>query len=119
MRIGIVGPYSWDIPGGVQAHVRDLAEKLLELGHAVSVLAPGDEGPPGLPPYVDIAGQAPPIPYHASPPRVPLGYTGRVAGLESGVGSAARGRRGRRGGAFAGVRVREPAPPSLSLLACM
>ena len=28
MRVGIVCPYSWDIPGGVQAHVRDLAEKL-------------------------------------------------------------------------------------------
>ena len=28
VRIGIVCPYSWDIPGGVQAHVRDLAEKL-------------------------------------------------------------------------------------------
>ena len=26
LRIGIVCPYSWDIPGGVQAHVRDLAE---------------------------------------------------------------------------------------------
>ena len=43
MRIGIVCPYSWDIPGGVQAHVRDLAEKLIALGHHVSVLAPGDE----------------------------------------------------------------------------
>ena len=31
MRIGIVCPYSWDIPGGVQAHVRDLAEQLIEL----------------------------------------------------------------------------------------
>ena len=26
MRIGIVCPYSWDVPGGVQFHVRDLAE---------------------------------------------------------------------------------------------
>ncbi|HEY3633291.1 MAG TPA: glycosyltransferase, partial [Jatrophihabitantaceae bacterium] len=43
MRIGIVCPYSWDIPGGVQAHVRDLAEQLIELGHQVSVLAPGDD----------------------------------------------------------------------------
>ena len=49
MRIGIVCPYSWDIPGGVQAHVRDLAEKLIALGHDVSVLAPGDEDAPGLP----------------------------------------------------------------------
>ena len=51
MRIGMVCPYSWDIPGGVQAHVRDLTEKLMELGHHVSVLAPGDDDTPDLPPY--------------------------------------------------------------------
>ena len=26
MRIGLVCPYQWDVPGGVQYHVRDLAE---------------------------------------------------------------------------------------------
>src|SRR3954468_16653254 len=108
MRIGIVCPYSWDIPGGVQAHVRDLAEKLLELGHAVSVLAPGDEGTPGLPPYVDIAGKAVPIPYNGS-----------VARLQFGLVSAARVRRWLRDGDFDVVHVHEPAPPSLSLLTCM
>ena len=30
MRVGIVCPYTWDVPGGVQAHVRDLAETLIE-----------------------------------------------------------------------------------------
>jgi len=43
MRIGIVCPYSFDVPGGVQFHVRDLAEHLCRLGHQVSVLAPADE----------------------------------------------------------------------------
>ena len=66
MRIGIVCPYSWDIPGGVQAHVRDLAEQLLELGHTVSVLAPGDDDTPDLPPYVVTAGRAVPIQTSAS-----------------------------------------------------
>ena len=108
MRIGIVCPYSWDIPGGVQAHVRDLAEKLLELGHEVSVLAPGDEDTPGLPPYVVAAGKAVPIPYNGS-----------VARVQFGVVSAARVRRWLRDGAFDVVHVHEPAPPSLSLLACM
>jgi phosphatidylinositol alpha-mannosyltransferase len=108
MRIGIVCPYSWDIPGGVQAHVRDLAEKLLELGHTVSVLAPGDEDTPGLPPYVVVVGKAVPIPYNGS-----------VARLQFGVVSAARVRRWLRDGAFDVVHVHEPAPPSLSLLTCM
>jgi phosphatidylinositol alpha-mannosyltransferase len=108
MRIGIVCPYSWDIPGGVQAHVRDLAEKLIQLGHQVSVLAPGDEELPGLAPYVVMAGKAVPIPYNGS-----------VARLQFGVVSAARVRRWLRDGEFDVVHVHEPAPPSLSLLACM
>ena len=108
MRIGIVCPYSWDIPGGVQAHVRDLAEKLIELGHDVSVLAPGDDDMPGLPPYVVAAGKAVPIPYNGS-----------VARLQFGIVSAARVRRWLRDGEFDVVHVHEPAPPSLSLLTCM
>jgi phosphatidyl-myo-inositol alpha-mannosyltransferase len=108
MRVGIVCPYSWDIPGGVQAHVRDLAEALLDLGHTVSVLAPGDEDTPGLPPYVAAAGKAVPIPYNGSVGRVQFGLV-----------SAARVRRWLRDGAFDVVHVHEPAPPSLSLLACM
>ena len=40
VRIGIVCPYTWDVPGGVQAHVRDLAEALIADGHDVSVIAP-------------------------------------------------------------------------------
>ena len=43
MRVGIVCPYSFDVPGGVQNHVRDLAEALIRLGHEVSVLAPADD----------------------------------------------------------------------------
>jgi phosphatidylinositol alpha-mannosyltransferase len=108
MRIGIVCPYSWDIPGGVQAHVRDLAEQLLELGHMVSVLAPGDDDTPDLPPYVVTAGRAVPIPYNGS-----------VARLQFGLVSATRVRRWLRDGDFDVVHVHEPAPPSLSLLACM
>jgi phosphatidylinositol alpha-mannosyltransferase len=108
VRIGLVCPYSWDIPGGVQAHVRDLAEKLLELGHTVSVLAPGDEDSAELPRYVVAAGKAVPIPYNGS-----------VARVQFGVVSAARVRRWLRDGDFDVVHVHEPAPPSLSLLTCM
>jgi phosphatidyl-myo-inositol alpha-mannosyltransferase len=108
VRVGIVCPYSWDIPGGVQAHVRDLAEQLLMLGHEVSVLAPGDDDQPHLPPYVVMAGKSVPIPYNGS-----------IARVQFGVVSAARVRRWLRDGAFDVVHVHEPAPPSLSLLTCM
>ena len=40
MRIGMVCPYSFDVPGGVQAHVLQLAEVMRSYGHDVSVLAP-------------------------------------------------------------------------------
>ncbi|HEV2888523.1 MAG TPA: glycosyltransferase family 4 protein [Jatrophihabitans sp.] len=105
MKIGIVCPYLWDIPGGVQAHVRDLAETLIALGHQVSVLAPGDEDSPSLPGYVVAAGRTVPIPYNGS-----------VARLQFGLVSATRVRRWLRQGDFDVVHVHEPAPPSLSLL---
>jgi len=59
MKIGITCPYSWDVPGGVQSHVRDLAEALIDDGHAVSVISPADDDTP-LPPYVTGAGRAVP-----------------------------------------------------------
>ena len=45
MRILQACPYSWDMHGGVQAHVRHLANHLERLGHEVVVLAPGLERP--------------------------------------------------------------------------
>jgi phosphatidylinositol alpha-mannosyltransferase len=107
MRVGLVCPYSWDIPGGVQAHVRDLAETLLAMGHQVSVLAPADDDTP-LPWYVVGAGRS-----------VPVRYNGSVARLQFGPVSAARVRRWLRDGNFDVLHVHEPAAPSLSLLACM
>ena len=106
MRIGIACPYSWDVPGGVQQHIRDLAEALIELGHEVSVIAPADEDRP-LPPYVVPAGKAMPVPYNGS-----------VARLAFGPLSTHRVRRWLRDGSFDVLHVHEPAVPSLSLLAC-
>jgi hypothetical protein len=40
LRIGIVCPYDWSVPGGVKQHIQDLSESLLELGHYVNVLTP-------------------------------------------------------------------------------
>ncbi|MFR9754322.1 glycosyltransferase family 4 protein [Streptomyces sp. TR06-5] len=106
MRIGIVCPYSWDVPGGVQFHVRDLAEHLLRRGHRVSVLAPSDDET-ALPPYVVSAGRAVPVPYNGS-----------VARLNFGFLSAARVRRWVNDGDFDVLHIHEPATPSLALLTC-
>ncbi len=106
MRIGIVCPYSWDVPGGVQQHIRDLAEALIDLRHEVSVIAPADEDRP-LPPYVVPAGKAMPVPYNGS-----------VARLAFGPLSTHRVRRWLREGEFDVLHAHEPSVPSLSLLAC-
>ncbi|MDQ8703196.1 glycosyltransferase family 4 protein [Streptomyces sp. LHD-70] len=106
MKIGIVCPYSWDVPGGVQFHIRDLAEHLIRWGHEVSVLAPADDDTP-LPPYVVSAGRAVPVPYNGS-----------VARLNFGFLSAARVRRWLHDGTFDVIHIHEPASPSLGLLTC-
>ncbi len=105
MRIGIVSPYSFDVPGGVQLHVRDLAEHLISLGHDVSVLAPADEDTP-LPDYVVSSGRA-----------VPVRYNGSVARLSFGPLTAARVGRWVEGGRFDVVHLHEPVTPSVSVLA--
>ena len=106
MRIGIACPYSWDVPGGVQQHIRDLAERLIGMGHQVSVIAPADEDRP-LPSYVVPTGRAMPVPYNGS-----------VARLSFGPLSANRVRRWLRDGDFDVLHVHEPTVPSLPLLAC-
>jgi phosphatidylinositol alpha-mannosyltransferase len=106
VRVGLVCPYTWDVPGGVQQHVRDLAEALLGLGHEVSVISPADDDTP-LPGYVVPAGRAVPVPYNGSVARLSFGFL-----------SAARVRRWVKEGSFDVLHVHEPAAPSLSLLAC-
>jgi phosphatidyl-myo-inositol alpha-mannosyltransferase len=106
MRIGIVCPYAWEVPGGVREHVRGLAEALMDLGHEVSVIAPADDET-ALPPYVVPAGRAVPVPYNGSIARLSFGFL-----------SAGRVRRWLKEGNFDVLHVHEPAAPSLSLLAC-
>ncbi|ASW54635.1 glycosyltransferase family 4 protein [Plantactinospora sp. KBS50] len=107
MRIGIVCPYSFDVPGGVQNHVTDLAEALIGLGHEVSVLAPAEEDA-ALPGYVVPAGRA-----------VPLPYNGSVARIAFGPVSTARVRRWLARGDFDVLHVHEPLTLSISLLAVL
>ena len=105
-RIGIVCPYGWDTPGGVQSHVGDLAEYLIRQGHYVSVLAPAiDEE--NLPDYVTSAGRPISIPYN-----------GAVARVLFGPIAASRVRHWINNGSFDVLHLHEPAIPSISLLAC-
>jgi len=105
-RIGIVCPYGWDTPGGVQSHVGDLAQYLIRQGHYVSVLAPAiDED--NLPDFVTSAGRPIAIPYN-----------GAVARVLFGPIAFSRVRHWISNGNFDVLHLHEPAIPSISLLAC-
>ncbi|HEU5035275.1 MAG TPA: glycosyltransferase family 4 protein [Mycobacteriales bacterium] len=108
MKVGLVAPYPWDVPGGVVAHVRDLAETLLAFGHEVSVITPVDDDDLPLPPWVTRAGRSVPVPFNGS-----------VSRLIFGPVSAARVRRWLREGEFDVLHLHSPETLSLSLLALM
>ena len=108
MRIGLVCPYQWDVPGGVQYHVRDLAETLRGLGHHVEVLTPAEREESLPAEHFTFAGRTVPVPYNGS-----------MASMQFGPVSAARVRRWLREGHFDVVHVHEPGSPSVSLLVCM
>ena len=106
MRVGLVSPYPWDVPGGVVAHIGDLAEALIARGHDVAVMSPVDDDEAPLPSYVTRAGRSIPVPYNGSVSRLLLGPV-----------SAARVRRWLHDGDFDVLHVHSPETFSLSLLA--
>jgi len=105
VRIGIVSPYSFDTPGGVQFHIRDLANELRQRGHFVSVLAPADEATE-LPEGVTSAGKA-----------IALRYNGSVARLGFGPRAAAKAKRWIEDNQFDVIHPHEPIVPSVAMLA--
>jgi phosphatidylinositol alpha-mannosyltransferase len=107
MRIGMVCPYSFDVPGGVQSHVLQLAEVMRARGQDVSVLAPSSSHVP-LPDYVVSGGKAVPIPYNGS-----------VARLRFGPATHRKVKRWLAEGEFDVLHLHEPNAPSLSMLALM
>ena len=60
LRIGLVCPYSFDRPGGVQNHVLGLAAALCGLGHHPAILAPGELTE--LDPGVEFTSAGPALP---------------------------------------------------------
>lgn len=106
LNIGIVCPYGWDAPGGVQAHIADLRNYLVAKGHTVSVLAPtGDEE--ALPDWVVSAGKPLSIPYNGAVARVLFGPIAFAKVKQWIVEND-----------FDLLHLHEPAIPSISLLAC-
>lgn len=102
LRVGIISPYSFETPGGVQFHIRDFAAELMARGHSVSVLAPGRRTK-DMPLWVETTGTSFSIPYNGSVAQ--LSYFGFM-GLKT--------RMWVRQGHFDILHLHEPEAPSLS-----
>ncbi|WEV73212.1 glycosyltransferase family 4 protein [Bifidobacterium sp. ESL0790] len=102
LNVGIIAPYSFETPGGVQFHIRDFAEELMRRGHHVAVLAPGRRTR-DMPLWVTTNDSSFSIPYNGSIAR--LSYFGFVG---------PRTRRWVKQGHFDIVHLHEPETPSLS-----
>jgi phosphatidylinositol alpha-mannosyltransferase len=107
IRIGMVCPYGWDTPGGVQSHIRDLTEHFISEGHHVSVLTPVTDDSLAYEDYVVNAGKPISIPINGSVARVLFGPI-----------ASSRAKQWIAAGDFDLLHLHEPAIPSLSLLAC-
>ena len=107
LRIGMVCPYGWDVPGGVQMHIRELAEHFTQLGHYVSVISPVSDEESITDPWLVNAGRPVPIPFNGSVARVLFGPI-----------AASRVRQWIAQGDFDILHMHEPGIPSISLLAC-
>jgi phosphatidyl-myo-inositol alpha-mannosyltransferase len=107
LRIGLVCPYSLDVPGGVQAHVVGLAGALAALGHEVGVLAPAAVGT-AVPEFVTSAGRSLGVPYNGSVARVTFGPL-----------TYARARRWLAEHTFDVLHLHEPTTVSVSVLALL
>ncbi len=108
LRVGLVCPYSFDSPGGVQNHVLGLARHLLAQGHRPQVLAPGELG--------TAAEVLHPELFTSAGTTVPVRYNGSIARVNFGPLSAARVRRWLRSRRLDLLHIHEPITPSISIL---
>lgn len=104
LSIGMVCPYSFDEPGGVQAHAIDLCAELRRRGHTVSLIGPGTDRSK-VPDFVELGGAS-----------IPIRYNGSVARLSFGPKTARHISHWITAGQFDVLHIHEPNSPSYSML---
>ena len=101
----MICPYSFDAPGGVQAHVVDLSEELRRRGHSVRILAPG------RPENAPVSGMT------LTGPGVPIPYNGSVARLSFGPATWRATRHWLREDPLDVLHIHEPNAPGVGMFA--
>lgn len=103
LRVALVCPYSWSVPGGVQTQVAGLAQELRRRGADVDVLAPAD-GPVDLPGFAPLGRS------------LRFSWQGTVTRVTLSPAAVVRTARRVRGG-YDVVHVHEPMLPAAGLTA--
>lgn len=75
MKIGLVSPYDFATPGGVNQHILNLARQFAVLGHGVRIIAPSSVPAEQLDyPGLLVVGRPYPIPASGSIARIPIWF---------------------------------------------
>jgi phosphatidylinositol alpha-mannosyltransferase len=118
VRVGLVSPYSWTVPSGVNHHVEHLAEELEKRGHETWIIAPVGAMTPARR-SVDSRRQAMAERFIPMGSAVPLPSNGSVAYVNFSPQVVARMDRAIRYSRFDVLHVHEPATPMVSGMAVM
>jgi phosphatidylinositol alpha-mannosyltransferase len=116
MRVGLVSPYSWTVPGGVNHHVEHLADELEKRGHETWIIAPIGAVTPARR-AVDSRRRAMAERFIPMGSAVPVPSNGSLAYVNFSPQIAARMDRAIRYSRFDVLHVHEPATPMVSGIA--
>jgi phosphatidylinositol alpha-mannosyltransferase len=116
MRVGLVTPYSWTVPGGVNHHIEHLAAELEERGHEPWIIAPvGVLSPTRR--AVDSRRQQAAERFIPMGTAVPLPSNGSRSYISMNPRAVLRMDRAVRYGRFDVLHIHEPGVPSVGLAA--
>ena len=118
MRIGLVSPYSWTVPGGVNHHVEHLAEELEQRGHETWIIAPVGALTPARR-HVDSRQHPMAERFIPVGSAVPVPSNGSMAYVNFSPQIVTRMDRAVRYGRFDVLHVHEPCTPAVSAMAVL
>ncbi len=104
MKIALVSPYDWTVSGGVNNHIRHLAEEFVGLGHQVHIVAAGTR---------PVRGEVCPVTTIGRP--IPLRVSGSVARITLSLRLAGKVKQLLEREQFDIVHVHEPYMPNLPI----